>query len=238
MNYLSILLLSSGLFLSTNVKHASKVNFEKLENVNAEFVQFLSLFDKTHLPYEMSLEEVIALNESDSRLDRQQSILINSVLLEASLYNTAFSRLGPPQIKPLKRFYTSNKTIAVTYLQKGFAKASGAIMIAIFDLKGRLLSKKEDNGKVSKKKFKSFPMSTISNTDFNETQSFKITPEGLIYKTIYKNIWKKDTHEFGFHENEIIDRKIASEEIIQIKSDGSISSIDKYNYDGMALARP
>ena len=242
MNYLSILMVFSGLFLSTNVDKPNKINFEKLIDVDPSFVEFLSHFESTNLPYEMTLDEVIETTNQKVEYGSAESKFLNDYLNKKIGNRTIrFSRSGPPHITPLKRFYPTEKTIAVSYLKKGIYHASGAIMIVIFDLKGKILSFKEEKmmrklkGSILESSHAAIP---LSNNHYNITETFNITQDGMIYKTQYDNIWKKDTKEYGFHDNEIIDRKLASQETLTMNADGSITSIELRKFSDIADVRP
>jgi len=240
MNYLSILLVASGLFLSTTLDKPSKVNFEKLEDVDQNFVQFLGMFEKSTLPYEMNLDEVVDLTKVTRPYDHQEIKFLNSMLYGEDANISKFSRMGPPQVTPLKRFYPTDKTIAVSYLQHGYTKAFGIIMIAIYDLKGNLLSLNKDkiNTKKVKRKFDSVPQNLrLSAFDIEHTECFKITEDGLLHKSKYENIWEKDVKEFGPHENVIIERNLVGKEIFEMNADGTFALIDKQDLKGLAIAR-
>lgn len=236
MNYLSILMVVSGLFLSTNADKPSKINFENLKNVDREFVDFLSAFEKIHLPYEMNLDQVEELLQEEPKYLRHQNEMLNKFILDQNGSRlTKFSRMGPPIIKPLKRFYPTSNTVAVSYVkQNRFGIATGSIMIAVYNLKGKLLSFKE---KLVGERYRNGVdlNHAVSTTDYDHTESFKITEDGLLHKTTFKRVWEKDYKEFGTDNNKVVDNELVSQEIFQFRSDGSMASIHRSDQGALAV---
>lgn len=234
MNYLSALLVITGFFLSTNVETPSKVDFEKLKDVDRDFVNFLGAFEKTDLPYEMTKEEIIALEETQPNYKRNENALLSKFIDGPQRDLPAFSRGGPPIIVPLKRFYPTEKTVAVTFQKKGrFMDASASIMVAVFTLKGKLISFKEKmlDGKF-KQRYDTNPYISVNHYDQMET--FRITENGILHKTTYKKIWQKDWKEHGVENNKVVSYDILSQETLQFSEEGALVSLDKKDFGEIA----
>lgn len=226
MNYLSALLVICGLFFSTNIDKPSKVNFEKLKDVDCEFVDFLSAFEKTDLPYEMTKDEIIALEQLKPEYRKERNKLLTKYVTGNANSNAIFSRGGPPIIVPLKRFYPSDKTVAVSFLRKQrFTDATAAVMVAVFTLKGKLIRFKEQ---MLESKFQHFTSSPpLSATDYDQLETFRITENGILHKTTYDKIWEKSRREHGVHDNKVISYELKSQETFEFSDEGYLVSLDK-----------
>lgn len=236
MNYLTLFLLISGLFLSTNADKPSKVNFENMTEVDSEFVEFLNHFEKTNLPYEMTIDEIDKIKESEFEYDHEKNDLLLRLTSGEDYESLKFSRMGPPIITPLKRFNPTEKTIAVSYVVKTrYSKMFPVIMMAVYNLKGKLLSIKENKfGKFHKTE----QNHVISQNDQNKTESFLITNNGLAQITSYEISWKKDPKEFGYFDNEIKSKKLMGQETFRFQDDGQFVSLGKISPEDIAVQMP
>lgn len=237
MNYLSILLVMSGMFLSTNVDQPSKIDFEKHTDVDREFVEFLSHFEKAKLPFGMDLEDIEYILGDNSPYIHEKNNLLIRHLNPTDSKISAFGRMGPPTIVPIKRFYPTKKTVAVSYVKKNkFSLATGSIFVAIFNLKGKLLSIKEEIIDGKRFKFSSEANFPISTTDFDQTQTFEISEDGLLQQFTFKRIWDKDYKIHGLENNEVVENRLIHEEIFQFREDGSMVSIHTFDHKKEATA--
>jgi len=229
MNYLTALMVISGLFFSTSIDKPNKVNFEKLKDVDREFVDFLSSFEKTDLPYEMTIDDMIALEQMKPEYKKHRNDLLTKYVTGNHSGMKIFSRGGPPIITPLKRFYPSEKTVAVSYLQKGrFRESTATVMIAVFTLKGKLVGLKE---KLLGEKHRKFTGANnfMSSSNHEDMETFRITENGIIHKTTYNKVWEKDIKQHGIENNNIISYDLLSQETLQLSEDGYLASLDKKN---------
>lgn len=237
MNYLSILMVISGLFLSTTADTPSKINFEKHTDVDRQFVDFLSAFEKVNLPYEMDIDDVAQLTETTPKYMPQQNELLTKYIMDEKGNSklSKISRFGPPIITPLNRFYPTEETVAVTYArQNRFGVAYSTIMIAVYNLKGKLLSfkaKLRGDDKFSKSKDWNH---LITETNNDQTQSFKITEDGMITINTYHKEWKNDWKEHGIDNNEVIETELVSQEMFSLDSRGEMVSLHKIDYEEVA----
>lgn len=230
MNYLSALLVIAGFFLSTNADKPSKVDFEKLKNVDHDFVEFLSAFEKTDLPYEMTKADMIALEQEETRYNRHENALLTRFVKGANDDLKVFSRGGPPTIVPLKRFYPSDKTVAVSYMEKGrFEIATTTILVAVYTLKGKLISIK-NQVKDGRFKYTMMKNPAMSSSNLDQLETFRVTENGILHKATYKKTWQKDREKYGVKNNKVISYDLLSQETIQIAEDGHLVSLDKKDY--------
>ena len=121
---------------------------------NESFVEFLSHFEKKDLPYSLGIDELYGTQELKikkphaAKLSKKQRIvhaIQNSKFIPAAQAGR-MSRMGPPEIVPVARFYPNEKTVAVIYSSKlpfgtGINKT---YELLFYDLKGNLIKDEID----------------------------------------------------------------------------------------------
>lgn len=236
MNYQTLFMLISGLLLSTKADKPTKVNFENMTEVDAEFVEFLNHFEKTELPYEVTLKDVESIKNQELDYDHEKNNFLLTKISNEDSDKYKFSRTGPPIVIPLKRFNPTANTIAVSYvIRNNFSKMFPVVMVAIYNLKGKLLSLGEGKrGKFRNTNYKII----LSQNDYKQTQSFLITNNGLAQVTSYELVWKKDVSKHGTYENEITSKKLIGQETLRFQDDGKLVSIGKTAAKDVAVQMP
>ncbi len=206
-----------------------KLNFQEKDieiKDNTPFAKFLSHFDKSKTPL---LIDHSVIRKYKSTISSKPSLIKKSKSqTNDGLKNFLpivkqgeFSRMGAPIVTPIHRFYPDENTIAVTYLvYNRFGGAGFSVMLSLFDLRGNHITNtiKDDN---------------INN---NAIMIAQLTPyktvlcssgnSGVIGRTTYKNIWKKDINEFGIQGNTITNYKREASEILTLLPDGKIAITD------------
>ncbi|MEM9549446.1 MAG: hypothetical protein AAGA77_25980, partial [Bacteroidota bacterium] len=130
---------------------------------------------------------------------------------------TKFSRMGPPKITPIHRFYPNENVVAVTYLvQPRFVEAGCTINMALFDLKGNAITK-DENGEAY-----DLNSTALASKSIHTTVFCKVISPNTFLRTTFKNIWEKDFQQFGMQNNEITDYKKENVEHLSIQDDGKI----------------
>ena len=194
---------------------------------NETFVEFLSHFEKKELPFSIGLEELHSPmtlkkhQQQSARLSKKQFIrspISNSEFIPEARMGR-MSRMGPPELIPVGRFYPNEKMIAVIYSskQRFGSPTNKNYNIVIYDIKGNVLPHSNDE----------FRQQTISlaQTNIEETMTGMIDKKGRIWKNTYKNMWKKNVQEKGIIDNEIIDFKIANTEVFSLNKQGEIEQL-------------
>lgn len=197
-----------------------------------DFVKFLSHFEKTATPFGAGLDQLkqyeAAINtEEEQRGKRQSRDRYESFRNYIPEWHFGmYSRMGPPSVEPLARFYPSEDLVAVTYLTfRPFEFTQNLqVNLAIYDLQGNcIVTTTEESPKIVE--YTSFP---LGGTYTDITQTFTINEEGYIWKNSYKNIWKEDLADQGVLDNKIIDYELTSTEVFQFAPDGKISLVKEY----------
>lgn len=226
-NLFIILGLTAIYFFSTGfVKEANPpVVPEKIDG--ASFAKFLSHFKKVEVPFQIDLEELeqyesqkirkkISKKKRASTSNNTRSLMLDFI---PELKKGYFSRMGPPEVLPIARFYPNPKSVAVVYMSYqpfGHRKIS-SYKLVLFDLKGKEIElRNQDNNQAHPIGF------SLAHNSAKYTQTFSIDANGCIQKYIYENQWKKALNVKGTQDNEVLDHKLAKVETVYLKSDGTL----------------
>ncbi|MFT5168898.1 MAG: hypothetical protein ACI8P3_004143 [Saprospiraceae bacterium] len=223
-----ILIISPG-FVNPNLETLAKPQVE-----DWSFAEFLSHFEKVDNSFAIGLNDLqkyesLKITKKIAKTKKSKDQLSKMTFMKyiPALESSMFSRMGPPEIIPIVRFYPNEQTIAVIYMTyQPFRRISDrSFNLALFDLKGNKLPKqKEKDRSIS-------PVFNLASANSIETQTFKFTKDGFIWKNRYENIWKKNIQEVGIHDNEIVDYKLTNTEVFQIKDNGLIEAAKEYPVD-------
>lgn len=188
------------------------------------FIEFLSHFEKKEMPYSLGLNELYknaalpSQRPQPAKLNKRKrmtSPIQNSDFIPEARFG-GMSRMGPPELIPVARFYPNEKMIAVVYSsQMRFgAGLHKSYMLQLYDLKGNIISPNKEAS------FDSAHLIALSSVD--ESMTCTIDKKGRIWKNTYKNIWKEDVNEKGIVGNGITGHEIESTEVFELKEDGAL----------------
>jgi hypothetical protein len=193
------------------------------------FVEFLSYFEKTNLPYSIGLSDMLAYkdyrkNTGKRTISQQQkalpahSPLANSSYLPEGRFGK-MSRMGPPDIQPLARFYPNENMVAVIYsVQQRFGDGlHKQFNLMLYDLKGNILPKSKASQSYQ------LAFSSVENTG-----TCTIDANGHIWVNTYKNIWKENVAHEGFIGNELLDFKLSGTEVFKINTKTGLEPVKDY----------
>ncbi len=193
------------------------------------FVEFLSYFDKTNLPYSIGLNDMPAYKDyrkntgKISVSQKQQAIPGRSPIATSSYIPEGrfgmMSRMGPPDIQPLARFYPNDKMVAIIYsVQQRFGDGlHKQFNLMLYDLKGNILPKNKENQSYQ------LAFSSVENTG-----TCTIDANGHIWVNTYQNIWKKNVANEGYIGNELLDFKLSGTEVFKINTKTGLEQLKDY----------
>ena len=225
-------------FLSTAFIAPQPSNHPESENGGQNFAEFLSHFEKTTLPFRLELNKVDQYQTLKSELKQKRTKpakrkVVNNPLAGTrfipEVANGRFSRMGPPQVEPVARFYPNEKMIAVIY---GLKQRIGnhynkSFAMMVYDLKGNIIAPKQDE--VHWKR--SF---NLGHTSTDRTISCFIDAQGHIWKNTYENVWEKDIKINGLNNNVIVDFKLVNTDVFKLKKNGIFEQLKNVPSDGRA----
>jgi hypothetical protein len=191
------------------------------------FVEFLSYFDKKELPYGIGLENLEAYNgyiknnTTTKKAIKQHgghSAISNSNFIPGSRFGK-MSRMGPPELIPVARFYPNDKMVAVIYssnLRFGSGLDKSYNMI-VYDLKGHILP--------AAAKDKNPAPFLVAQSSVEQSITFQIDQQGRIWKNTYDNIWEKSLDDKWIDENEITGFEIKNTEVFELDKNGRLEQL-------------
>ena len=190
------------------------------------FTIFLSYFEKVDTPKEINFQ----VTESDENVKLKTNIASTSPIVEEYIFNRKpirFSRMVPPLITPIARFYPTQNHVAVIYKSSlSFKHAGSEFHLKIFDLNGNaVLKKNQKNGHAQPVAMR------IAFNNFRNVASFKPNQDGSFVIEEFKLEWRKDIDTHGFHENEVIAHHFEKYNRFRISAEGQIQKLpeDKNN---------
>lgn len=208
------------------------------------FVEFLSHFPKIEMPYELKLEDMKFSKFDSNRAIMKKKISkksikgnrINSPIARTKyipeITSGMFSRMGPPQVEAVARFFPNKKSIAVIYTVQNRYDIGGvnkAYQLLIYDLKGKILfPEKEAKNKIV---YQGFPLAHSSREN---TVTCQIDKEGHIWKKTYKNEWKEDLKVKGVLENEITSYTLTDTEVFKVNDKGIAVQLKEFPIEDRA----
>ncbi|MEZ4931958.1 MAG: hypothetical protein R2788_07555 [Saprospiraceae bacterium] len=221
-----------GLFiLATSATFSAKTKKSETPVINAiskeSFVEFLSYFEKKELPYGIGLENLEAYNgfkknkttaTKNNNPSGRLSPISNSNFIPGSRFGK-MSRMGPPELIPVARFYPNDKMVAVIYssnLRFGSGLDKSYNMI-VYDLKGNILQ-----GASKDKNPSSF---LVAQSSVEQSITFQIDKQGRIWKNTYDNIWEESLDNKWIDENLITGFEIKNTEVFELDKNGRLEQL-------------
>jgi len=229
-NYFSVLLIGCIAFLSSAFVNPNNIITDSAEAAtdSPTFVEFLSLFEKVEMPFEIGLDDFDKYQSQNTSIiskkkSKRRSLGTDEQTLRQFLQDDLYiSRMGPPALIPVARFYADEGTIAIIYgtSRRGFvASTDTQFKLALFDLKGNKLPNQKEELRMRNQSFLLGQYSTYGNT-----QTFSIDANGVIVQKTYKVIWKNDLRKKGTTDNEITDYVLEKIEQFQIEEEGIVAA--------------
>lgn len=219
---LSFVLFGSSFSLLDSTKSSTDNILDKVGNKH--FAEFLSKFEKTELPYAISLDELNSFTHIDpfaTEYKTKKSIKNKTSFAKflPALESRRFSRISPPKYTPINRFYVSEDVIAVTFKTKQnfFPGDFCGISIMLYDLKGNILSEANPS-------YRTRSMS-IGGHDPKHSMSFSIDKNGILTTTTFVPTWEKDIKEFGYANNTVSKFTLSGVKTYKIEQSGLIKEI-------------
>lgn len=199
---------------------------DKVEVKDQSFTEFLNYFKKIETPFEIGLEnfskyEKLKQSKKNAKKNRKAFKNTNRATMRKyipEIKTGMYSRMGPPAIEPLAKFYPNENTIAVIYMTYWplYLDHTTNFHLVVFDAQGNNVSYKEENNMPVDQSF------FMARESSNGILTFKIDEAGYIWRNNYEPIWKEDVHEKGIAENEIIDYKLEKTEVFLIGEYGLV----------------
>ena len=237
-NLLSLALIFTALSINTGFINPDTDTLQSPPIEDWAFVEFLSHFEKVENTFSIGLDDLYkyqALKQSKksakTKAKKSKGTLsrMSTMKYIPELESRMFSRMGPPEVMPVARFYPNEKTIAIIYMTyQPFRRMSDMTFhLSFFDLKGNNLPTQKD---ADMEEF-SFDLANVNTID---TQTFKISKDGYVWKNTYNNLWKDDINETGLFDNEIIGYDLTSTEVFKFNEKGAIEPAKEYPVDTKA----
>lgn len=222
---LGIFTIATSATFSTKSK---KAEAPIINNISKEsFVEFLSYFEKKELPYSIGLENLEAYNgyiknntSTKEAINRHgsRSAISNSNFIPGSRFGK-MSRMGPPELIPVARFYPNEKMVAIIYssnLRFGSGLDKSYNMV-VYDLKGNILP--------ATSKDKNPASFLVAQSSVEQSITFQIDKQGRIWKNTYNNIWEKNLDDNWIDKNVITGFEIKNTEVFELDKNGNLEKL-------------
>ena len=225
---LTILTISTG-FVTPSTTLPSETT-----DIDRTFVEFLSHFEKVDNNFAIGLNDIqqyenLKISKKVSKSKQSKNELSKTSLLKyiPELEGRMYSRMGPPEVVPVARFYPDEKTIAVIYMtyQPFRSAADMDFYLSFFDLNGNNLPKQK------KEDFEFGEAFHLAAINHSVTQTFSLNKEGIIWKNTYTNLRKEDVKKKGLAGNDIVGYDFLQTEVFQIKGNGMVEITKEYPID-------
>ena len=194
---------------------------------NDSFAEFLSHFEKKELPFDIRLGDLKGyddfkknntVTEKAPKKTVGQSPISNSEFIPGAQF-ARMSRMGPPELTPVARFYPSENIIAVIYsssLRFGSGLDKSYNMV-VYDMRGNILpaTAKEKIGQ-------SF---LVAQSSVEQSITCHIDEKGRVWKNTYKNKWKESLDDKWINENEITGFEIEDTEVFALNRNGELEKL-------------
>lgn len=187
------------------------------------FLEFLSQFKKVELPFSIGLNDFEGYQDfrdskskSTTKSGNKAGIKTTQFIPESRAGK--FSRMGPPTLTPIARFYPNDKMVAVVYSsnQRFGGNLKTTYELLLYDLNGNILPKQQEKLALGR----SF---NIAYSSFDKSMTCTIDAAGNISQTEYENVWKKDVHEYGIEGNKLVDFKPGKTTAFKLDSKGALN---------------
>ncbi|MBK8565666.1 MAG: hypothetical protein IPN76_20545 [Saprospiraceae bacterium] len=228
---LSLAIISSA-FIQKPIPAKTIEKYEKKE----PFLEFLSQFKKVELPYSIGLNDLEGYQAYRDIKSKPTAKSIKKTALKTTQFIPAsmagkLSRMGPPTLYPVARFYPNHQMVAVVYKSQGpfDEEIYASYSLILYDLKGNILPRTKDK-MGNNRGFR------LAHSAMENSLTCTIDATGNISQTEFKNVWKKDVYEHGFEGNKLVDFKAGKTTYFALDSKGNLNET---KYTAMASrARP
>jgi len=204
--------------------------FVKVKEANdvKAFAKFLTHFEKVEMPFEVGLgdfEKYRGMQLERTQNKKKQEAYRNDLevfrLFIPELKMKKMSRLGPPEVMPVARYYPSDKMVAIIYMSfHPFMDSHIDFSLALFDLKGRPI--KTDKKNTFTYGSNNFHLGTIS---LNMNQAFRLEKDGQITQKEYTAMWEKDLEQNGVEGNEIVGYELKNTQYVELMDNGNFKAL-------------
>lgn len=214
-------LLSLAFFSSAFVPRPAAVSHAENKGGEESFLEFLSQFRKVDLPYAIGLNDLEGYQNYWATKARPIAQANPKKPLWPSRYlpgseAAKFSRMGPPDLFPVARFYPNNKMVAVIYSSKlHFGdKLSTDYLLMLYDLKGNMLTQRPE------KNPRPGPF-LLAFSSPEKSMTATIDADGNIGQLTYENQWKKDVRQHGYVANSLTNFKLEKTAVFHLDGKGN-----------------
>jgi len=212
------------------------------KNTASDFAEYLSHFKKVELPYSLNLEDLKqyenyqkgvskkTVKKGNKKFSKKMKSGAKKSPIARSKYlpevaRGMFSRMGPPDVQPIARFYPNEKMIAVVYSSKRrFSDLDQSYNLAVYDLKGNVLSPNSKN----------WSEFNLGYTSLKQTITFRIDEKGNIWRNTYDNVWKNKLKKRGYRNNQLVDFQIKDTQVFKLNEKGVAEELKTIPSDGRA----
>ncbi len=215
-------LLIAFILLSSIILFSSFVMEEIENNKKKDFYTFLSYFDKSELPLEIKCSDFEDSKFIQLKTKRKS---IKNPLLQSDFIPSypigSFSRMGPPTLEAVNRFYPADNQVAVIYSSRPqYGAYNKSFYMIIYDFNGNILSKdfREEPGAI-----------LIASSTAENVKTASIDEQRNIKTTDYEITWKYDLSKIRINENEIMSYNKISSAISKIEDKGTVSEFKEIN---------
>ena len=258
----NLLVLASLFFIGTLssgfIQSSSDITPE--ENRGESFAEFLSHFDKVELPFTLDLKDSkkyktfktkkkVKLTQEQkkeqARMDlahRNSKVSLGRTDFIPEVSRGRFSRMGPPVVHPVARFYPNKNMVAVIYTSSSrfSTEIDEVYKMLVFDLKGNVVFPQNELMKKSKKKMKrshrfngqeSF---LLAQSSIARTTTCQIDEKGRIWQNTYDNQWKENLKEKGYQENQLVNFELKTTKVFEFNKEGTLVELNHIPSDARA----
>lgn len=216
-------------FVVTPVKEASN---------KKAFLEFLSHFELKELPFAMNMEDYkknyqkmeAELSATAQKKSKKHSASLGSINAVARPFigevKSMFSRMGPPDIFPVARFYIDKQSIAVVYLSKRRfgGENNHHYRLQLFDLDGNTIPLQDDELNHT---FNAFTLGQVS---YYQNITFRLDDKGRIWQNRYEPVNKKMMSKKAFSN----EQKLKETVVFQVVGKKGIHKLDHIPTDARA----
>ncbi|MBI1224989.1 MAG: hypothetical protein GC192_07100 [Bacteroidetes bacterium] len=215
----SLAIISSAFIQKTNtVKTPVNISTE-----GETFVSFLSQFKKVDLPYIFGVDDMEGYADYKNGNQKKATKKSANAHLEPSHFipesmQGKFSRMGPPELTPVARFYPNPQMVAVIFCSKlPFGDGVNRnYNLVLYDLKGNILPKTKDKSSYHH-------AFNLAYSSVDKTMTFSIDSNGNITQQLFNNQWRKNVANNGINGNTIQSFKKEDTLAFQIDNKGNIA---------------
>ena len=230
---ITTILTASGLLgvalLFTAFSSKTSIPTEKVASEKGEsFLEFLSYFPKTDLPYSIGLKDFKGYapyqNGSAPIVTPQRAVDYSPISQSKFMPEEGiriFSREGPPVLQPVARFYPNEKMVAVVYSSKRpfHNDLLSKYYLLLYDLKGKFIPASKDKSQ----RMQAFPLAASA---YQYSSTCFIDANGYVWINRYDNQWKKDVRKTSYANNQLVDFALAETKVFKMGAGGVTETND------------